>query len=43
MHMSGVDERIAERVPDAVYVFPEGDAMLVLGSDERVRRSERSG
>ncbi len=37
------DEQIAGQLPDAEYVFREGDVMLVMGSEERLQRLERSG
>jgi CIC family chloride channel protein len=37
------DEQIADQLPDAEYVFREGDVMLVMGSEERLQRLERSG
>jgi CIC family chloride channel protein len=40
---SGGDEHIADHLPDAEYVFHEGDVMLVMGSEERLQRLERSG
>ena len=40
---SGGDEQIADQLPDAEYVFQEGDVMLVMGSEERLNRLERSG
>jgi CIC family chloride channel protein len=42
-HRSGRDERIVDRLPDAEYVFREGDVMLVMGPEARIRRLERSG
>jgi CIC family chloride channel protein len=36
-------EKIADELPDASYVFQEGDVMLVLGNEERISRFERSG
>jgi len=40
---NGGDEQIVEQLPDADYVFQEGDVMLVMGSEEHLRRLERSG
>jgi CIC family chloride channel protein len=40
---SGGDEQIADQLPDAEYVFCEGDVMLVMGSEERLQRMERAG
>ena len=40
---SGGDEHIADQLPDAEYVFREGDVMLVMGSEERLQRLERAG
>ncbi len=40
---SGGSEQIADQLPDAEYVFHEGDVMLVMGSEERLQRLERSG
>jgi CIC family chloride channel protein len=36
-------EQIADQLPDAEYIFREGDVMLVMGSEERLRRLERAG
>ena len=40
---SGIDEEIVDELPDAGFVFEEGDIMLVLGKDERLERFERAG
>jgi CIC family chloride channel protein len=40
---SGVDEEIVDELPDADFVFEEGDVMLVLGKEERLERFERAG
>jgi trk system potassium uptake protein TrkA len=40
---SGGDEQIADQLPDAEYVFHEGDVMLVMGSEEHLQRLDRSG
>jgi CIC family chloride channel protein len=36
-------DRIVDEMPDANYVFCEGDVMLVMGSTESIERFERSG
>jgi CIC family chloride channel protein len=40
---SGIDEQIVEQLPDAEYVFQEGDVMLVMGAEDRLQRLERTG
>jgi len=40
---SGVDEEIVDELPDADFVFEEGDVMLVLGKEEHLERFERAG
>jgi len=40
---SGGDEQISDQLPDAEYVFREGDVMLVMGSEDRLQRLERTG
>ena len=40
---SGDGERIVDELPDAAYVFHEGDVMLVLGTEAHLERFERSG
>jgi len=39
----GGEEQIIDQLPDADYVFCEGDVMLVMGAAERLERMERSG
>jgi trk system potassium uptake protein TrkA len=36
-------EQIIDELPDADSVFQEGDVMLVLGSEERLERFEKTG
>jgi CIC family chloride channel protein len=36
-------EQIVDELPDADSVFQEGDVMLVLGSEDRISRFEKSG
>ncbi|MCP4897443.1 MAG: CBS domain-containing protein, partial [bacterium] len=36
-------ERIIDELPDADYVFEEGDVLLVMGTEERLRRFETVG
>jgi CIC family chloride channel protein len=36
-------ERIVEEVPSADFVFQEGDVMLALGNEQRLKRFERAG
>ena len=36
-------EEIVDELPDAEFVFSEGDVMLVLGKEERLSRFEKSG
>jgi len=40
---SGIGEEIIDELPDADFVFQEGDVMLVLGKEERLDRFERAG
>ena len=39
----GGEEQIIDQLPDADYLFCEGDVMLVMGTTERLERLERSG
>jgi trk system potassium uptake protein TrkA len=39
----GNGHEIEEYLPDADYIFREGDVMLVMGSKKRLQRLERSG
>jgi K+/H+ antiporter YhaU regulatory subunit KhtT len=39
----GSDQEISEQLPDADYRFREGDVMLVMGPEKRLKRLERAG